>query len=310
MLNTTYRSLDNELKYIFPPRLSQILVSVNAQRALEEIRIRVNRQVQLIYSDGDEMISDIVATADDCARLLINICEHSIYAREEELKQGFVTIGGCRIGLCGRAITERGHIKRLADVTGFNIRIAREVRDAAKHIIKSLIDGFGRPVSSLLISPPGTGKTPALREMARRCSDGVGVIPKKVCVVDERNELSGSVNGIASLDLGCRTDILTGCPKADGMMMAVRSMSPEILLTDELGNDRDAAAALEAVNCGIALIASAHASDMAELRSRPSMNALLSEGAFKKVLRLTRDQFGIHAREEPAYAGLKVNINA
>ena len=91
----------------------------------------------------------------------------------------------------------------------------------------------------------------------------MGVIPKKVCVVDERNELSGSVNGIASLDLGCRTDILTGCPKADGMMMAVRSMSPEILLTDELGNDRDAAAALEAVNCGIALIASAHASEHA-----------------------------------------------
>ncbi|MFC0214196.1 stage III sporulation protein AA [Paenibacillus chartarius] len=283
----------------------------DAEPELEEIRVRAERPLELRLASGSRFVGECGRfvrqqeayrpTAFDCAAILELLTNHSAYSYEEELRLGYITIpGGHRVGLAGRAVLESGKLRLLRDVSSFNFRLAREVKGAAKPYLSSLLDPQARTVHhTLIVSPPQHGKTTFARDLIRMLSagewpDGDSRLAAydrglKVGVVDERSELAACVKGIPRFDLGPRTDVLDGCPKAEGMMMLIRSMSPQVLVADELGRPEDAAAVREAIHAGIRVIATAHGDDADDVRRRPALRELLSEGAFRRIVALRRE---------------------
>jgi len=273
---------------------------------LEEIRIREGRPLEIVTAQGSRFVSasggllaDPVGayrpTRDDCARLLDRISNHSLYALEEELRRGYITVrGGHRIGLAGRAVLERGAVRHLRDVTCFNVRIAREVPGAAAPVLPYLIDpDSGAVRHALIVSPPGCGKTTLLRDLACQISRGPATARRRwpgrrVGIVDERSELAACAGGVPGFDVGPRTDVLDACPKAEGMMMMIRSMSPEVLVVDEIGRPEDAAGLREAMLSGVRVLASAHGEGYADVAGKPVLGELVREKRFDRYVVLGR----------------------
>lgn len=255
---------------------------------LEEIRIREGRPVQLLYSDKEKMLTGLIEEG-LCARTLEALSEHALFVREKELEEGFLTVrGGCRVGVAGHYVPNNAK-SRFAEATSCNIRIAREHKGVADNLMSYLIRGSGRPKSVLILSAPGRGKTTILRDAARQLSDGSKIYRGlKVAIADERCELAGGSGNTPVLDVGQRTDVMDGCKKAEAMERLIRSMSPDVIVTDELGNMEDAQAALYASACGIALVASAHAGSMEEAMRKPYLQLLIGNGCFQEVLFLQR----------------------
>ncbi|WP_010274069.1 stage III sporulation protein AA [Paenibacillus senegalensis] len=279
---------------------------------LEELRIRQNRPLEIISrgrsrfltADGtvtDEPGKAYHPTSEDCAKLLDLLTNHSVYSYEEELKRGFITIsGGHRVGLAGRTVLEQGQVKLLREISSFNIRIARERTGCASQLLPLLSDARGGSI--LLVSPPQHGKTTMLRDLARSISGGytcgqIRVPGRKVGIIDERSEIAACVKGVPTFDVGPRTDVLDHCPKAEGMMMMIRSMSPEVLIVDELGRDEDAAAVHEAIHAGIQVLATAHAASLGDIEKRPGLRTLYESRAFSRyiVLRKLQDKVRVAA---------------
>lgn len=274
-----------------PKQISQMLNHSPPERLaeLEEIRVRVNRQLELTVK-GEAFFLPYIVTEEDGIQLLNKISHHSIYTLEEELRKGYITIeGGHRIGLAGKVILETGRVKAIRNISSFNIRIAKEKIGIANELIPYIYDGGWR--HSMIIGPPQTGKTTLLRDIARIISSGhpsKEIQPKKVGIVDERSEIAGCVNGIPQMTFGNRVDVLDGCPKAEGMMMMIRSMSPDVLIVDEIGSNEDAAAIMEAVNAGIKLIMTTHGNTMDEIRKRPTLADIMDAGIFERFIELNR----------------------
>ena len=261
---------------------------------VEEIRLRTGRPAQLIASSGEFMQDAPVFTREEAAELLDKLCRHSVYAREDELKMGFITLdGGARVGVCGRPVVENGRIKRMTDITSFNFRLTREAVGCAESVMDYLLEN-GRPVSALIAAPPAGGKTTLLRDIARCLSNGVCSAPFKVALLDERGELAGLIDGAPSFDVGLRTDVMEFAPKAEAMSIFIRTMNPDVILTDEIGGAGDAEALEEAARCGAAVIASAHASGCDELKKRPALQRAMASGVFKRVLLLRRNGSVLH----------------
>ncbi len=261
---------------------------------VEEIRLRTGRPAQLIASSGEFMQDAPVFTREEAAELLDKLCRHSVYAREDELKMGFITLdGGARVGVCGRPVVENGRIKRMTDITSFNFRLTREAVGCAESVMDYLLEN-GRPVSALIAAPPAGGKTTLLRDIARCLSNGVCSAPFKVALLDERGELAGLIDGEPSFDVGLRTDVMEFAPKAEAMSIFIRTMNPDVILTDEIGGAGDAEALEEAARCGAAVIASAHASGCDELKKRPALQKAMASGVFKRVLLLRRNGSVLH----------------
>ena len=281
--------------------IRKMLSTVDEALPVEELRIRAGQPIQLCFRGGERVIrregGAAAATKADCSAILQKICAQSIYAWETELKRGFITLpGGCRVGLCG-GMSSAGGGFIADDVTGFNFRIARAVPGAADAALRYLAEE-GRLLAALIISPPGCGKTTVLRDIARQASLGIGGLkPCRVCVVDTRYELAGCTGGEAQLDLGPRTDVLSGVPKAEGMRMMITNMAPDVLITDELSSAKEAMAACEARSCGVTLIASAHAENVRMLLARPAMRALFRERVFLRHVLLSRE----HGKIDAAY---------
>lgn len=256
-------------------------------KELEEIRIRIERPIEII-ARGRPFFLPYVVKPDDAQKLLNKISNFSIYTLEEELRRGYITIpGGHRIGLAGKVILENGTVKAIRDVSSFNIRVAREKVGIADHLIPQIYDGGW--LHTMIIGPPQTGKTTLLRDIGRIISQGRENIPsRKVGIVDERSEIAGSVHGVPQLTFGPRVDVLDACPKAEGMMMMIRSMSPEVLIVDEIGRKEDCEAVLEAVNAGITLIITTHGHSLTEVRNRPILQPVLEMGIFERFIELGR----------------------
>lgn len=256
---------------------------------LEEIRVRISRPIELTARGVPHFLPYII-DSEDAVHLLNKISHFSIYTLEEELKRGYITIeGGHRVGLAGKVILEQGKVKAIRDISSFNIRIAREKVGIAQTLIPRIYrDGW---LHTMIIGPPQTGKTTLLRDIARIISSGdpgSGLPASKVGIVDERSEIAGCVNGIPQMTFGNRIDVLDACPKAEGMMMMIRSMSPEVLVVDEIGRLEDAEAIMEAVNAGIKLIMTTHGNSLEEIKRRPTLQAILEMGVFQRFIELSR----------------------
>ncbi|MDR2520283.1 MAG: stage III sporulation protein AA [Eubacteriaceae bacterium] len=250
---------------------------------LEEIRMRAGREAELC-GRGQKAKAGFGATQQMILGILQNAAQKSLYAYEEQLRNGFLTIeGGHRIGFCGRVHRKGDDIASIDNFSSLNIRIAREIKGAAKRLYP-YIDHNGRILSSLVISPPGVGKTTVLRDLARTISDG----GKNVGIIDERCEIACSIDGRATLDVGERSDVLDNCPKAAGVALLTRSMSPDVIVTDEVSGKADYGAILSAVGFGISVLASAHASSLEELESKPYLKDILESGLFDRYLFIGR----------------------
>ncbi|WP_188880692.1 stage III sporulation protein AA [Alicyclobacillus cellulosilyticus] len=283
-------------------RLAQLPASVWTHA--EEIRFRIGQPLQLCGRDFDRFLhqdhgltddtrAGYVVTQETLTQMVQAVTQSSLYAVEEDLRRGFVTIpGGHRVGIAGRAVLfESGQVRTVRSITSLNVRIARERLGAAAGLAPYVVHpGTDAPCNLLILSPPQCGKTTLLRDLARSWSEGGwrGIRPRKVCIVDERSEIAGCVHGVPYFRLGPRTDVLDGCPKAEGMLMAIRSLSPEVLVTDEIGRQADRDAILEAAHAGVAVVASAHARSVDEWRSRPYMRDLFDARVFDRYVILSR----------------------
>ncbi len=211
------------------------------------------------------------------------LCDYSVYSRQDEIRNGFITVrGGHRVGLCGTAACENGRITTLNDISSMNVRIARQVFGVSEELIGHLYPLEG---GILIAGVPSSGKTTLLRDLARSLSLGIGCHIMRTAVIDERGELSGTYAGTAYNDMGL-SDVLNGYPKGEGIMHAIRAMSPQVIICDELGTEEDCRAVAQGCHAGAAVIASIHAASYEELLCRRQARALLQTGAFATVVML------------------------
>ncbi len=305
-----------EILHIFPdfmrPRWEK--VAEQADR-LQEIRLRVNQPVTVLMDHRERFLSERGAFTDDIAHagysdekeleaVLSHLCHYSIYAFADEIRQGFMTIrGGHRVGLSGQVILEDGErIRNIKYIRYLNIRIAHEVRGVSDKALPFLYSQ-GEVLNTLIISPPGCGKTTMLRDLVRNFSAGNACGKgKNVGLVDERSEIAGSYLGVPQNDIGIRTDVMDACPKREGMMMLIRSMAPDVLAVDELGNAADVEAMHRAVRCGCKMLATIHGYSMEEVERKSYMRAVMEERLFDRYLLLEKKNnrcivSGIYDRE-------------
>lgn len=295
------KRLRSDILPVLPKRLADPLSRTDAAilEALEEIRLRADKPLMLQNYRGDLYIGEdgvsealpenaLTVRQEDIFRAMELMSENSIYAYQEEIRNGYITIrGGHRVGIAGRTVMEGGSVKNIKDISGLNIRLSGQMIGCSSKVLKYLVYGNSEIYNTLVISPPQCGKTTILRDMARALSDGVtelGFAGVKVGVVDERSEIAACFRGTPQNDLGVRTDVLDGCPKSLGMAMIIRSMSPRVVITDEIGNEGDRDAIMGVVNAGVRIVASAHGYNISELKSRREVLRLIEEKVFERYI--------------------------
>ncbi len=283
------------------PRICERLVALKEEEKAGtfEVRLRVMRPVMLTSADGSWFLDGAsklrgvpsggyTVTPGDIADCVAHLCGHSLHTHQHEFLGGFISLlGGHRAGVCGTAVTRDGvggQMTAVREITSINLRVAREVRGSADAIVETILKE--RLCSLLIAGPPASGKTTILRDLARQIASGNTGEYVKVAVVDERGELGAVVDGVPQNDMGYSCDILSGYPKAQGILSAVRTLSPRVVICDEIGGAEEAAGIIDSLNAGVKVIASAHAGSFSELLRRPALVRLLESGAFEKAVLL------------------------
>lgn len=270
---------------------------------IEEIRLRTNKPLIINSNSRDYFYNDkngnldltikqpYIVRKEDIEETFQIICKYSVHSFIDDIKKGFITLrGGHRIGIVGKVIIENGQVKNIKHISSLNIRISKEIKGCSKKVLQHIIKNKNEINNTIIISPPQCGKTTILRDIVRNISDGnreYGFEGVKVALIDERNEIAGSCMGIAQLDVGIRTDIMETCPKDLGIMMVLRSMSPNVIVTDEIGNEREIKALYTALNGGVSLITTVHGDSIEDILNRQELKNLLDGDLFRKVIILS-----------------------
>ncbi len=267
---------------LLPPCLRTEVLNLpdGATDRAEEIRLRVGRAPTLVVSgDEVEILPMHKITASELQLVLEIATRASAHTYADSIRQGFVTAeGGCRVGLCGTAVTDENKISSLRRLSSLCVRIPREKRGCADEVFKTLISGGFK--STLIVSPPGAGKTTLLRELVRLLSDS----GTRISLVDERSEVAGTFEGQPCFDVGMRTDVLSGAPKGEGIFLLLRSMAPQLIAFDEITSPDDIEAAETASNCGVSLLATAHGAGISDLTERALYRKLLDKRIFERAV--------------------------
>lgn len=271
-----------------PPELRLPIMKCESKLkdSCREITLRLDRPIAIetgskryYLTDGElseqAQTGSLTADKELMREFFENICDYSVYSRQNEINNGYITIaGGHRVGICGEAVLSGGKITNIKHITVMNLRIAREVKGCANELL-SRCDLSG---GLLLCGAPASGKTTLIRDLGRQLS-----YKKRVSMIDERNELSATVLGVSQNDIGM-CDVYVGYPKSTGIMQAVRSMAPDHILCDEIGDEDDEDAVLYSANHGCSMIATMHAESLESLSRRPVFERLIKSGAFSTVV--------------------------
>lgn len=292
--------MDKGLKFLaeeyFPERLKNIaLKHMLSPEKTEELRLNAGYSLTALKKSGLFFLSETgecveedkgaVFSKEEIKKIINSFCENSIYSYQEQIKKGYIPLkGGHRAGVTGRCVRDGDEIKYMTDFTSLNIRIAHEVFGASDLIFPYIYNG--EVENTLIISPPGCGKTTILRDLSRKL--GSSICMKKVSVVDERGEIAALSGGIIHNKVGSLTSVIDGCPKAEGIMCILRAMNPDVIITDEIGGIDDGKAIMAGVLSGSKVICSAHGSSLSDVAEKSGTKELIGQKVFKKVIILSR----------------------
>lgn len=289
--------MKNIILRLLSPCIRGILSQINIEyEDLIELRLRINEPLILAFTDGEFFLSEtrgLTSDSSDAYRITVAdikctvdyVSDYSLYAYEDEVRQGFITVrGGHRVGLAGQVVLEQGSIKSVKHISFINVRLAHQMKGCATNVLPYIIRE-GCVLHTLIISPPGCGKTTILRDIIRQVSDGNSYCRGlNVGVVDERSEIAACYMGIPQNDVGLRTDILDCCPKAEGMLMLLRSMNPKVIAVDEIGSREDIDAISYVINCGCGILATVHGNSIDDIRTKPVLRKLVEEKVFERYI--------------------------
>ncbi len=300
----------DEIIHILPYDIRKIVESnVRDYEKLQEVRLRSNKPVFIQYENEEYLLFDnqmmtqkemgekkpICCTEQEIRQSVDFISKYSVYAFQEQIKQGFITIqGGHRIGLCGDVVMENGQIKTINNIASLNIRVAHEIKHCSDSLVPYLYRENQTIYNTLILSPPMYGKTTLLRDLIRNLSDGYADAQTyykgaKVGVVDERSEIGASYFGVPQNHLGMRTDVMERISKEYGIMMLVRTMSPNIIALDEIGSEQDAKCIEYGIHCGCKFLATIHGESIQDLLKRESMKRFVTNHMFERFLLIDKD---------------------
>ena len=254
----------------------------------EEFRLRMGALPTILLPGGERPFGHVPVTMKELGAVLEVASAASAHAVKDSLRNGYISArGGFRVGLGGQVAVREGEVAGFLHLGSAAIRITKEIPGLAEPLLPQMTEGENVK-STLIISPPGGGKTTVLRDIIRLCSKG----GRRVAVADERGEISAMREGAAQMDLGPRTDVLTGCFKDQGVMMLLRAMNPEIIAMDEITAPKDTQALESAANCGVVLLATAHGNGVEDLMGKPMYRNMIRRGLFQRFVVIRRGEAG------------------
>lgn len=267
-----------DLLFYFSENVRKVLSPYELCGNITEIRLRTNRGISLRIGAENILLGGYIVRKEDIDYSFKAICDYSVYSFQRELSEGFITLkGGHRVGICGTAVTENGKINNINYISGMNFRIANERTGSADKLMTDILDK--EKCGIIIAGAPLSGKTTVLRDLCRQTGN-----KNKVSLIDERGEIASVYKGIPQNDIGDFTDVFDGYSKSEGILMAIRTMSPDYIFVDEIGTDEDYNAILHSVCCGVQIVATVHASSIQTLKRKENISKLLSTGAFRYIV--------------------------
>lgn len=278
---------------IFPERIKNALSKLNLNNVYE-IRLRVNKPIAINQLGQTYFVSikgitsncndAIILTKEEIEIIFYSICENSVFSVNDRIKQGFITLqNGARVGITGEIVYENNKISTIKNVSSLNIRIPHEIYGCAEIAFNYCLTNTFE--NTLIISPPGAGKTTIMRDLARQISKHN--IAYNIMIIDERNEISNTISGVTNFDVGILTDVIINSSKEFGFNTSIRTMRPDIIFTDEIGGINDIESIKKAATCGIKVAATIHASSLNDLKNKKEMEDVIQSKIFKRYILLS-----------------------